>query len=132
MVITSMSLPILSVLATSDSEGNDYPIILVHGLAGGGDGEMLDVKYWGGQSDIESYLNNNGHTTLTATVGPVSSNWDRAIELYYYIKGGTVDYGAKHAEEHTDMNDLVARILEFIRNGMVKAKFISSVIVWVD
>ena len=100
MVISSMSLPTLSVSATSDSEGNDYPIILVHGLAGWGEGEMLDVKYWGGESDIESHLNNNGHITLTATVGPVSSNWDRAIELYYYIKGGTVDYGAKHAEEH--------------------------------
>lgn len=100
MVLTSMSPSYQPIYAASDSEGNDYPIILVHGLAGWGEGEMLDVKYWGGESDIESYLSNNGHTTLTATVGPVSSNWDRAIELYYYIKGGTVDYGAKHAEEH--------------------------------
>ncbi len=43
MVITSMSLPTLSTSSTSDSEGNDYPIILVHGLAGWAEGEMLDV-----------------------------------------------------------------------------------------
>src|SRR5699024_75581 len=80
--------------------GNDYPIILVHGLAGWGDGEMFGIHYWGGENDVPSFLNDNGHETYTATVGPISSNWDRAIELYYYIKGGTVDYGAAHAEEH--------------------------------
>ncbi|MBT3271901.1 MAG: lipase, partial [Spirochaetales bacterium] len=32
----------------------------------------------------------------TASVGPFSSNWDRACELYAYIKGGTVDYGEAH------------------------------------
>ena len=33
----------------------------------------------------------------TAVVGPFSSNWDRAVELFYQIKGGCVDYGAAHA-----------------------------------
>ena len=28
------------------------------------------------------------------------SNYDRAVELYYYIKGGTVDYGAAHAAKY--------------------------------
>ena len=37
---------------------------------------------------------------LVATVSPFSSNWDRAAELYAYLKGGTVDYGAAHAKEH--------------------------------
>jgi triacylglycerol lipase len=80
--------------------GNDYPIVLVHGLAGWAPDEMLGFKYWGGHNDIEESLNNNGHRTYTATVGPVSSNWDRAVELYYYIKGGKVDYGAAHAKEY--------------------------------
>ena len=26
--------------------------------------------------------------------------WDRAVELFYQIKGGTVDYGAAHSKEH--------------------------------
>jgi len=57
IVITSMSPSYQPVYAASDSDGNNYPIILVHGLAGCGEGAMLDVKYWGGESDIESYLN---------------------------------------------------------------------------
>lgn len=28
------------------------------------------------------------------------SNYDRAVELYYYIKGGRVDYGAAHAAKY--------------------------------
>ena len=32
-----------------------------------------------------------------ASVGAFSSNYDRAVELYHYIKGGKVDYGAAHA-----------------------------------
>ncbi|WP_254052779.1 triacylglycerol lipase [Bacillus sp. V59.32b] len=82
------------------SEGNDYPIVLVHGLTGWGRDEMGGFKYWGGLNDIEANLNSKGHKTYTAAVGPVSSNWDRAVELYHYIKGGTVDYGAAHAKEH--------------------------------
>lgn len=80
---------------------NDYPIVLVHGLGGWGDNEMLGVEYWGGDhNNVLTNLNSNGHKTYKATVSPISSNWDRAMELYYYIKGGTVDYGAAHAEEY--------------------------------
>lgn len=86
--------------ANGDSKGNEYPIVLVHGLAGWGRDEALGIKYWGGVKDLEKILNNKGYNFLTATVGPVSSNWDRSVELYYYIKGGTVDYGAAHATKH--------------------------------
>ncbi|TYZ68963.1 hypothetical protein PybrP1_000167, partial [[Pythium] brassicae (nom. inval.)] len=41
-----------------------------------------------------------GYTVYTAAVGPFSSNWDRACELYAQIKGGQVDYGTKHAAKH--------------------------------
>jgi triacylglycerol lipase len=86
--------------ATTNEKQNTYPIVLVHGLGGWGKDEMLGYNYWGGFLDIERDLNKRGYKTFTATVGPVSSNWDRAIELYYYIKGGKVDYGAAHAKEH--------------------------------
>lgn len=103
LVLGLLAVPVAT-MAESNSpsslSGNDYPIILVHGLTGWGKNEMLGYKYWGGLRDIEANLNNNGHRTYVATVGPVSSNWDRAVELYYYIKGGTVDYGAAHAKEH--------------------------------
>ncbi|PWZ67375.1 lipase-like domain-containing protein, partial [Staphylococcus pseudintermedius] len=33
-------------------------------------------------------------------ISAFGSNYDRAVELYYYIKGGTVDYGAAHAAKY--------------------------------
>ena len=83
-----------------ERQQNNYPIILVNGFAGWGREEMLGVKYWGGVHDIQEDLKRNGYTVHTAAVGPVSSNWDRACELYAQISGGTVDYGAVHAEKH--------------------------------
>ena len=38
--------------------------------------------------------------TYSATVGPISSAWDRACELYAQLTGTTVDYGAAHAAAH--------------------------------
>lgn len=35
-----------------------------------------------------------------APIGPVSSLHDRACELFYALRGGTVDYGTSHAKEH--------------------------------
>lgn len=79
---------------------NQYPIVLVHGFACWGRDEMLGVKYWGGMHDIQEDLKQYGYETHTAVVGPFSSNWDRACELYAQLVGGTVDYGAAHAEKY--------------------------------
>lgn len=79
---------------------NNYPIVLVHGMCGWGRDEMNGFYYWGGKGDIQTYLNTQGYTTYTASMGPLSSNWDRAVELYYNIVGGVVDYGAVHAMRH--------------------------------
>jgi len=76
---------------------NHYPIILVHGFLGFGREEMFGFKYWGGFSDLEKELRQAGYETYTAAVGPVSSIWDRACELYACIKGGRVDYGEAHS-----------------------------------
>jgi hypothetical protein len=37
---------------------------------------------------------------LGLIISAFGSNYDRAVELYSYIKGGTVDYGAAHAERY--------------------------------
>ena len=66
---------------------NKHPIILVHGFMGWGRDEMGSYRYWGGKNDIENELKKNGFEVYTSNVGPVSSNWDRAIELFYQIKG---------------------------------------------
>jgi triacylglycerol lipase len=84
--------------------GNNYPIVLVVGFAGWGREELLGFKYWGGFHDIEDDLahqyNGGPYSTYTAAVGPVSSNWDRACELYAMLKGGQVDYGVAHAARY--------------------------------
>jgi triacylglycerol lipase len=78
---------------------NSYPVILVHGFAGFGRSEMLGYKYWGGLTDLQVQLQAKYTNQLVATavVGPFSSNWDRAVELFYQIKGGCVNYGAAHS-----------------------------------
>ncbi|WP_202976448.1 esterase/lipase family protein [Anaerophilus nitritogenes] len=89
------------VFANTLKRQNHYPIILVHGFGGWGKGEVLNMPYWGGISeDFENILNDYGYETHAATVGPYASNWDRACELYAFIKGGTVDYGEAHSKKY--------------------------------
>jgi triacylglycerol lipase len=87
-------------MTSSDSrpgKSNDYAIVLVAGFAGWGRDELLGFKYWGGFHDIEEDLSNQDYETYTAAAGPVSSNWDRACELYAMLGGGQVDYGQAHS-----------------------------------
>ncbi len=83
---------------------NNHPVVLVHGFLGFGPDELQGTgfKYWGGFNDVEAHMKryNGTHQVFTASVGPVSSNWDRAVELYYQIKGGCADYGAKHTAQY--------------------------------
>jgi triacylglycerol lipase len=79
---------------------NNDPVVLVHGFLGFGPGQFKGsgFLYWGGYGDIAAHLRSykGSHAVYTASVGAVSSNWDRAAELYAQIKGGCVDYGATH------------------------------------
>jgi triacylglycerol lipase len=84
----------------SSTRQNTYPIMLVHGFAGWGRQELHGkFFYWGGFRDIQTDLINNGYETMTASIGPFSSNWDRACELFAQIKGGRVDYGQAHSNQ---------------------------------
>lgn len=82
------------------SYSNKYPIIMVHGLFGWGDDELYGINYWGGSERLKQTLTSQGYTVYTPTIGSVSSNWDRACELYAYIKGGIVDYGEAHSKKY--------------------------------
>ncbi len=79
---------------------NRYPIIMVHGLFGWGNDELYGINYWGGSESLKQILTSKGYTVYTPTIGSVSSNWDRACELYAYIKGGIVDYGEAHSKKY--------------------------------
>lgn len=80
-----------------------YPYVLVHGLGGWGDGDGINdsAKYWGASAgDLKTYLTEQGYTVYTPSVGPFSSAWDRACELYAQLTGTQVDYGEAHSKEH--------------------------------
>ena len=82
---------------------NQYPVVFVHGFLGfAGDNQFsLAPKYWGGTKyNIDRNLTNKGYNVHEANIGAFSSNYDRAVELYYYVKGGRVDYGAAHAAKY--------------------------------
>ena len=79
---------------------NNYPIVLIHGFFGWGHDEMGNYRYWGGNKDIQKILEKNGHTVFNVSVGPISSNWDRAVEVYYQLKGGQLDYGYGHSTKY--------------------------------
>ena len=76
------------------------PIFLLHGFMGWGKDELGEFNYWGGHNDIETSLIKEGYNVFTLSVGPVSSNWDRACEAYYQIIGGSVDYGYAHSKKY--------------------------------
>jgi triacylglycerol lipase len=77
-----------------------HPLVLVHGAFGFGREELWGYRYWGGTVDLQEQLRRRGYETFTAAVGPVSSNWDRACELYACLKGGRVDYGEAHSRRY--------------------------------
>lgn len=82
---------------------NEEPIVFVHGLNGWGGAEGINgiVPYWGATTgDLMSYLQSEGYECYSASVGPLSSAWDRACELYAQLIGSTVDYGEAHSKEH--------------------------------
>ena len=110
---------------------NDYPIVLIHGFLGWGPDEMGGYKYWGGKDDIADLLRQEGHTVFEVSVGPVSSNWDRAVEVYAQLKGGQVDYGKAHSEKFGLIQNRKGKPLsDYILNGMRTIQFILLVTVW--
>ncbi|MBQ5592779.1 MAG: lipase [Clostridia bacterium] len=80
-----------------------YPYVFVHGFLGWGEDEGIDddIAYWGATAcDLIKNINEAGYECYSASVGPLSSNWDRACELYAQLMGTTVDYGEAHAKAH--------------------------------
>ena len=91
-------------VASQKEYKNQDPIILVHGFNGyaSGTGPVTGKgNYWGGDrlKIIQDYRA-KGYNVMEASVSAFGSNYDRAVELYYYIKGGRVDYGAAHAAKY--------------------------------
>ncbi|CAM6088208.1 unnamed protein product [Calypogeia fissa] len=68
------------------------PIVMVHGIFGFGKGKFGRLSYWAGAELKDDRV-------LVPDLGSLTSVHDRAVELFYYLKGGTVDYGMR-AQHH--------------------------------
>ncbi len=80
-----------------------YPIVFVHGMFGWGENEGINKKipYWGATTgSLTEFLDNEGYECYAASVGPISSAWDQACELYAQLMGTRVDFGKAHSERH--------------------------------
>ena len=77
-----------------------YPVVMVHGAFGWGSNDNLSkfLTYYGMfNGSVEQYLESKGAEVYCPSVGPFSSAWDRACELYAQLTGTVTDYGAAHA-----------------------------------
>ncbi|XP_078440144.1 uncharacterized protein LOC144710288 [Wolffia australiana] len=75
----------------SSSHGRSVPpIVLVHGIFGFGKGRLGGLSYFGGAEKKDDRV-------LVPDLGSLTSVHDRARELFYYLKGGRVDYGEEHS-----------------------------------
>ncbi|GLJ42880.1 hypothetical protein SUGI_0888830 [Cryptomeria japonica] len=75
-------------------QGNELvPIVLVHGIFGFGKGRLGGMSYWAGAEKKDDRV-------LVPDLGSLTSIYDRARELFYYLKGGTVDYGEEHSARY--------------------------------
>ena len=102
-LVLTLSLCVIPAAAANTQARSDDPVVFVHGLMGWGERAGLNsvLPYWGMTTgSLTSYLNSLGYETYSATVGPISSAWDRACELYAQLTGTTVDYGAAHSAAH--------------------------------
>ncbi|KAJ3008262.1 UNVERIFIED_CONTAM: hypothetical protein HDU68_003172 [Siphonaria sp. JEL0065] len=82
--------------------GNQYPTVFIHGLLGFSEATPLlgFMNYWGGATqNILTTLRSNGYTVSAPGVGPLSSNWERACEVYAQIAGVVTDYGIARAHQ---------------------------------
>ncbi len=106
MIFTVFSAAAFACDTPAENFKNKYPYVFVHGFNGWGGGEGINrtVSYWGATTgDLMAYLTRSGYECYAASVGPISSAWDRACELYAQLTGGTVDYGEAHSREHNHL-----------------------------
>ncbi|XP_020593042.1 uncharacterized protein LOC110033414 [Phalaenopsis equestris] len=66
------------------------PIVLVHGIFGFGKGRLGGLSYFAGAEKKDDRI-------LVPDLGSLTSIHDRARDLFYYLKGGKVDYGEEHS-----------------------------------
>ncbi len=82
---------------------NKYPVVLLHGMFGFGQQQITNdfLPYFGlWTTDVRKMFIDMGVPCVAPSMGPFTSAWNRACEIYAQLFGGTVDYGKAHAEKY--------------------------------
>jgi len=83
-------------------QGTGPVYVFVSGILGTGEYSSFEhiLPYWGlfAGDLLQRLEEETGRECYAAAVGPFSSAWDRACELYAQLAGGRVDYGKAHSE----------------------------------
>lgn len=105
VIALASSLVMVPAYAENDAapakDGTEYTTVFVHGLLGFGYNDKVSdlVCYWGMTSgNMMDYLGGKGYDVVNASVGPLSSCWDRCCELFAQLTGTKTDYGAAHSK----------------------------------
>lgn len=91
-------------LAVMEKTATREIFVFVHGMFGWGCGEGINshAPYWGATTgDLMEYLTEKGYECYAASVGPMSSAWDQACELYAQLTGKAIDYGVVHSKKYS-------------------------------
>ena len=82
--------------------GAEIPTVMIHGYSGWGqyDERYEETPYWGlTLTDFRPMFKRWHQDVYMPSVGPHSSAWDRACEIYAEITGTRVDYGEAHSKQ---------------------------------
>ncbi|EWZ28364.1 hypothetical protein FOZG_17931 [Fusarium oxysporum Fo47] len=80
------------------------PIVFVPGFSGWGAPLFGALNYFGGVIDIPNLLADMGYTVIVAPVAPISTNWERACELYRQLTFGNTT-GRRRAIQFSNSPD---------------------------
>ena len=107
LLVLVLTIPLFCTAAPADAaepdSGTDYTTVFVHGLMGWGDEDRISdlLSNWGMLAgDMPTYLRKLNYDVYVASIGPISSAWDRCCELFAQLTGTRVDYGQAHADRH--------------------------------
>ena len=82
--------------------GAEIPSVFIHGYSGWGqyDERYEETPYWGlTLTDFRKMFARWDQEIFMPSVGPHSSAWDRACEIYAEMTGTRVDYGEAHSKK---------------------------------
>ena len=101
-LVLALSLCYIPAAAAETQHRSDAPVVFGDRHVGGGGRDKIFsiMPYWGMTTgSLPDYLATQGYETYAASVGPLSSAWDRACELYAQLVGARTYYVVKHAQD---------------------------------